>query len=486
MNRTEVKMDDLPELPFEKVLSYLNLEDRLKLGAVSRGCRQKIANSRVKTLCYSDRPSGFILEKSRWVSGAFAKNFISSTRFESFFNAYGRSIFANLKHLRLCDLNLDLENRTAFTRTLKSFGQLEQLDIIRAKCSRKRTFTLNLPMLTGIHLENLSGIQKLTLNAPRLRKVKHVAFDWAAERSSALLDIVHGESVESLCVWDLTRITQKAVKNLKNLKYMHVGYLSRIDSTFLSSLEQLKELHLLSRGSIKLLFQQKQQYGRVDLKIYLDGYLLSGPDDPTIPFNWDFLLPEDFRRLTESPSRLADVIQLHDRIYYYDDKNYFPKSKINFLSRFADLKSINAQHPIRDIENFLNLLKNCDIVELQFWGPQPQELFERLPEHCAVQRLEISVADPDLRHLLRLKHLIHLDIYRSFDVETIRKVFEELPFVSLFKFLYLNKVASIESAHPEQFTASVEKGRNVHGEKTVSNLNAAFLFIQEFVEAPLD
>ena len=126
-------MDDLPKLPFEQILSYLSLKDRLKLSAVSRSCHQKIDSYRVNSLCYSERPAGCILGKSRLVGGAFVQNFISSTRFESFFNAFSRSTLSNLKHLRLCDLSLDLKTKTAFNRILKLFGQLEQLDIIRAK-----------------------------------------------------------------------------------------------------------------------------------------------------------------------------------------------------------------------------------------------------------------------------------------------------------------------------------------------------------------
>ena len=131
MNRTEVKkMDDLPELPFEKVLSYLSLEDRFKLRANSRRWYKKIDSFKVKSLCYSERPSGFIFGKNRWVSGAFAQNFISSPRFESFVSAFDQLILSNLKYLRLCELRLTAENRTAFAQALQSFGQLQELDLI--------------------------------------------------------------------------------------------------------------------------------------------------------------------------------------------------------------------------------------------------------------------------------------------------------------------------------------------------------------------
>ena len=93
-------MEELPELPFEQVLNYLSLKDRLKARTVSRAWRNKFDRYPVKSLCYSSCSSGFSFEKSRWVSGAFAKNFISSTRFVSFFDTYRQTILSTLKHLR--------------------------------------------------------------------------------------------------------------------------------------------------------------------------------------------------------------------------------------------------------------------------------------------------------------------------------------------------------------------------------------------------
>ena len=66
MNRTKVEtMDDLPELPFEQILSQLSLEDLLKSRTVSRAWYHRINSFKVKSLCYSERPLGFIEGKSR-------------------------------------------------------------------------------------------------------------------------------------------------------------------------------------------------------------------------------------------------------------------------------------------------------------------------------------------------------------------------------------------------------------------------------------
>ena len=100
----KVKLDDLPVLPFEKILGYLSLEERIRLRRVSRRWNKTIDSFRLRILCCSSVQAGFILEKSRWLSGRFAQNFIHSLRIDSFFRTLDQSILAGLKHLRLCDL----------------------------------------------------------------------------------------------------------------------------------------------------------------------------------------------------------------------------------------------------------------------------------------------------------------------------------------------------------------------------------------------
>ena len=159
--------------------------------------------------------------------------------------------------LRLCHLDLDGVSGTTFAQTLNSFGQLEELDLFSfgLLANTETEFELNLPMLNSIHLERVHVIQTLTLDAPRLQKVK-------LEDSSPLsLVIVHGESVERLLT---DRLKRTAVKNLKNLKYLHIGY-SDIDSTLLSDLQQLKAIHLDDEDGVYELFEQKQRYDRTDL-----------------------------------------------------------------------------------------------------------------------------------------------------------------------------------------------------------------------------
>ena len=458
-------MEQLPELPFEQVLSNLNFEDRLKARTVSRAWRNKFDSYPLQSLCYSQRPSDFIFEKIRWVSGAFAKNFISTNLFAPFFDTFGQTILSNLKHLRFCEL-YPCGYEAAFTRTLNSFGKLEELDIIRAKLNQQDTlFNLNLPMLTSFQLEKVDGIEKLTLKAPRLRVVKIL------DCSDLSLDLVHGELVERLLV-DWLGYTE--VKKLKNLQFLYAYQLSRADSTFLSSLQQLKEIHTNDFGNVWELFEQKQQSGRADLKVYLYGMLLNGRDDPTwdspLYSTFDYMTGESLACLVENQSRLADEIPFYCSLLYSAIEGVAPALEVELLKRFTDLYELQVNRSVQNVQRFLDLLKNFEnIVLLQFLSDQPQDLFDRLPEHSVVQVLLIKHPPSDLAFLFRLKHLIDLNVHWTIDSETVRRAFEKLPALSLFRFRYDQKEASIEIDQRKQFQVSVGD------EKTIvfSDLNAA-------------
>ena len=463
-------MDDLPDLPFEKVLSYMSLEDRLKARAVSRRWYQKISNFKTTSLFYSNVPSGFIHEKSRLVSGAFVQNYICSARFEWFFNTFSRSILANLKQLRLCDLRLDLKNRKAFTCTLNSFGGLQELALIRTTSETVRTWKLNLPMLHRIHFEWASGIQKLTLNAPRLREVR-------LKRCSFLkLVLVHTDSVETLII---DRCGGKGIdiKKLKNLKYLWIDGWSGFSSTFLFGLGQLKEIHLAQNYWVSDLFEQKQRHGLADLQIYLCGLCLNGPDDPAIRALSMYLEESLIGHWTENHSRLADQIMFLERLAYRAVEHVAPELTVNVLRRCTDLRCLSVSRPIQDTQRFLDLLKSLRTIdELWIQGDQPQDLFDRLPEHCEIQRLIISGEVSDFGFLSRLKHLTVLETGRStVNTDTLRKIFEELQFLCVFKFSHDSRKFHLQRVgHSNEFRVGPSPISNVN--PSVSNLKAAMQF----------
>ena len=457
-------MDDLPELPFEKVLSYLSLGDLIKSRAISRRWYEKIKRLKVRSLCYSERPSGFIQGKSRL-------EFISS--FKLFVNISRESILSNLKHLCLCGLDLNRVIRKTLAQTLNSFGQLEELDIIRFdyypndRSRWKMKLKLNLPMLNSIQLKEVYGMEELVLNAPRLQNVK--LFDCYYFR----VELVH-QSVERL--FDIQNRVSP-LKNLKKLKYLYLGYFSDeffFDPTSLSGLEQLKEIHLNDPENIAELFEQKRRYGRADLKIFLHGFLLTGPSDPETDSLFDSISGEAFVHLAENPWGLADEIPFCTSLPYAAIERVAPELVIHTVSRFIDLETICIDEPVQDVQRFLDFLKSFGhIPKLRFLCAQPQDLFDRLSEHCAVRTLFMKCAPSDFQFLLKLKHLNHLDLGCSFDPSSISRVFEELKFVSFFKFLWNDYHFRLEIDHLNRFDVCFGRKRRIK----MPNLDAAIQFI---------
>ena len=160
-------------------------------------------------------------------------------------------------------------------------------------------------------------------------------------------------------------------------------------------------------------------------------------------------------QLVENPSRLADEIPFQDFLFYSAIERIAPELAIDIVNRFSNLSSISVDEPVQDIERFLNLLKNLpNISKLVFSGNHPQDLFDRLPEHSALQELPINWTPSDLEFLRRLKDLINLDVDRSIDAKLIRKLFEQLRFLSHFSFHYNNKPAQIEVIRGSGWTYS--------------------------------
>ena len=287
------------------------------------------------------------------------------------------------------------------------------------------------------------------------------------------IKLVHVESVERVII---DHFGQMEVKQLKNLKQLYVRYRwDLIDSTFLPSLEQLKEVHLNEREHATEMLEQRRRYGRTDLKVYLSGLLLNGLGDPEMNADFPIYNSRMFAHLAENPSRLADRIPFYWEFYYSTIESVAPEVAINVLNRLTDLDTVYVKEPVQDIERFLVFLKTFgNITTLHFQCAQPQELFDRLPEHCTVQCVTIN-PPADLQFLFRLKHLVYLYIYSSIEIESIRTVLEELEFVSVFRFSYKNKWARIEVDKRKRLLVSNLN----HYQVNFSDPNAAIEFIVE-------
>ena len=295
-------------------------------------------------------------------------------------------------------------------------------------------------MLRRIQFDNVNGVNEVNLDAPELRKVQ-LTYCCPGLR----LEIVHAGSVGLL---ETDFWSHVAVEKLKNLKCLCVDG-SKIDSTFLSNLKQLEEIHLFDFVEVSELFKQKDKCSRDDLNIYYFGLQLNDADDSAIKSDFVKLEGETVAYLAANLFRLADEIPLQSYLNYTGIERVEPSLAINIMRKFIDLNEVIVREPVQDIERFMDLLGKFDnIVLLQFLGNQPQALFDRLPEHSFVQQLIIRECQvQNFQFLLKFRRLIHLELGCSIDVKLIRKVLEELDFPSNFTFKYRNMIVRILIDH---------------------------------------
>lgn len=390
---------------FEKVLSHLSLAERIKARAVSKNWRKMIDSFRPNSLCYSEFSVEFIFDRYRLVEGEFASNFICSSKFTQFFQTFGQSICSNLKKLRLCDLRVDLEDETALG-VLEKFDQLEELDIIRFSgqldeegASDRATYVrLNLPMLKCIELGDVRTINRLTLDAHRLQSVRL----WECP-DEFKLEIVHAKPVRRLITDCKENMDLIGLKNLEHFYCSNPKFV--IDSMLLRNLKNLKEVHLCNPMEAKKLFKQKQQYHHPNLMIYLWGVRLTDLEDPAFRSLSNKFDAKTFAYLLKNRSRLADKIYGSDPLDYSAIES--AKSASDVLNRLDDLNEIIVLKPVRNVDRFLDVLRDYNqIVALGFGANGLQHLFDRLPGHCsAVQRLKIDCIVYDTTFITKLTSL---------------------------------------------------------------------------------
>lgn len=171
-------MNHLPKLALDKLKSYLSFEYRINCKNVNRAW-SIMFDFEVKTFRSSDSQDGFVFEGNRWLCKRTTSKFISFSAFDLFFDTLAKSVLSKLKHLSLCGVKLRPKAFSAFAKSLSSFRELEELSLTRIDLDHHSNdwnnqvdFEFELSVLRTVHSENVHGIYKLNLDAPKLQKAK--------------------------------------------------------------------------------------------------------------------------------------------------------------------------------------------------------------------------------------------------------------------------------------------------------------------------
>ena len=441
-------MNDLPDLPFENVLSYLSLEDLIRFRGVSKGWYKKISAFKVANLFLSEWKS--VRNQHQLVVGAFAQNYIRTSRFEAFFAYFGRSMLSSLAHLRLCDLHLDVKVRAfALADALNSFVQLEKLDLIQISNLGSRFNRLNLPNLRSIHLESLQWIESLTLDTPRLNRIH------AWDLQNARLELLHVESVQGAVLDTCALLDVERLKNLQTL-FCQVIYL--FGDSFLVSLPKLKEVHFNGHlTALEMLHDQKRRHNRADLKIFYRGIRLNSPQDYSKFPDYPVLDKAVVTCVVENYDRVADQLPLYCSVYYSRFEPVVAQVPTGFWRRLTNLKALEIDRTVENVRQFFAFLKCFDDVRsLAFNRPQPQQLFDQLPVHLpSLESLEINYQNPDLAFLFELSCLIDLAL-DDINAQFVQRIVQELKFLRVIRsYQEDDKELCIKIGKSKQFTLQI-------------------------------
>lgn len=418
---------DLPFEVFRKILSYLRLEEILRARAVCRRWCAYIDFFNVPTLFYSQWPKEFIFDQNRLVSSQFATNYIQSLKFDCFFDAYADSIFARLKHLRICDLDAG-SNAALFEVLNRSFDQLKRLDLIRiVNCAPAIHFKS--ASIETLFLEELDGVQQFSVDAPELLNIRI----WFVQYSKRFdLRLIKPEKIERL---ELDFFDNGCLESGKflNLKYLHTNDMSNITPALLQDLDQLREIHLIFPfAALQELLDQKRAYNRTNLKIFYHGLCLQ-PNEYRESSRWFNETVAELMIDARHQPNLAQTLP-YQTLSFSSIERVFTSVPDALWKRFTSLRKILVPENPQNMQQFREFLVKFDnILELEFHidGPRCQRLLDQLVDYCpSVQALRIhSDAGLNFDFVLQFKRLTLLSIVYSnglFEEKLILAIFREL------------------------------------------------------------
>lgn len=182
---------------------------------------------------------------------------------------------------------------------------------------------------------------------------------------------------------------------------------------------------------------------------------------------------ETFHHLTLNPSGLADEIPFCDSLNWKSIERFAPRFRATVLNRLTNFNRILVIGVIKDIEHFLDVLKDFNYnLSLLFLGDKPQCLFDRLPSCCSLQKLVVKGVLSDFEFLFGLDDLIRFSTECSVDLQIVRREFHELKFLSYFHFQTLRDEFEIEVEPTKRFKVSINQKST-----QVLDLNAAINLI---------
>ena len=359
-------MNELPENALIKIFEFVNLEDLVSVGNVC----QRFSWIREHKLAITELVVSTRIEpyKSFWSFSDQPIYYENAIRLDELTELMEPlQIKQNLKCLQLRDFVGDYSLRFDCS-ILTEFVQLQQLELECVLNGKQTICSQSLNMMSTM-VQNQLVLDTPNLMAFKCRHLREVRF-------------VYPEILKVLKANDFERSTLSKFTNLECLELLNGGAL---DPEILTMFEQLKELviHLGTtekyarfKGTMANIFKQKLVLRRLDFKVFIHGFEVSGMNKFVERFDRERPVLFLIDNYLENSDLLFRNLSAYTAFNYTELWSFF-KWRIpdDFTVQFFNIRQVNTLGKIQDEEHFIGFLKSLILESLHLKHSVPSQAF---------------------------------------------------------------------------------------------------------------
>ena len=440
--KPQTSIEDLPPEMIWELFKHLSLEDLCACSLVNKRWHSLFADFKVDTLVVYEQDvldDWFETEISRWTypNRRFQVHELCETGL--FFNLAGHP--QRSKHLKHLALPLQFDEEWMDLGMLKSFSQLQHLEIVMGDSERTLSHS-SLEVLVCCD----TNYNRLSIDCPKLRVLVY-------DERENLLDVKHPETIREL----QTNMAGRKLDRFKHVESLVTSRTGAISKATLKSLPALKKLHIntdiesafldfRSREAVALDRMKRtlreflghvQQLKRADFQFRFAGFELTNVDVDQIDF--DVQVEEGRETVCDYSVYLKNFHLIEpDALHFIHEVNYSRlTSKVagdlpsGFLEKFTGVDEVYVRSAIQDDRQFrcfLKSLRSCRSLWLDY-SQLGRDFYDYYLQRLApsLETLHMSAYDPtgllfDFDFLYELPRLKEFSLSGALSLETIESV----------------------------------------------------------------
>ena len=435
----------LPEL-LEMILKCLQVNEILICKLVNKQFYSAIKTLKLSSLVISDH--------------SFRRRYFHSNKpvdyghrvmiytFRPFQPILSEPIFTNLKSLfidfsRVC---IEIEN----SESINQFKRLERLELDGLTLRNLECFTISLPFLRTLSIQNLDSYTgsnhpdcRITINSPSLANLR------IAIRKGYKIGFTFARSVRFLEIFEW----QDFVCDLTELEYLYCNRIKGVTNEKYSKLEKLKELHMDAQENVFVnLVKQRERLQRMHPKIFVLG--VDFEHGSPIGFHWpdhnEAHLDEEWMAAFywQNRHKIANVLPFINVIDYgLLEKHFGNAISAHFGGKFTDLYQLRVTK-VNHKSQFINFLNDCRLrnLYLDAAAELDQSFYnDTLPTLCPTLECLVicSHPGPNYDFLFKFKSLVLITVSCELPAEFVKSVVQHFTELEMFAFTYQSQFTQV-------------------------------------------